>query len=137
MKVRIISENRNLSFVNETIDRGQSRILRPIQMFIFLSILEGIETCENWIKQKVESLICLPKASSRIWLEEKQCSKKIISMQKRSTTSFQVMKQKTFPKAALILLRLICLLVLEVAKSQKGFCLLKDFHGSFSKPLFQ
>ena len=37
IKVRIISENQNLSFVNETIHRGQSRILRPIFIFLWNS----------------------------------------------------------------------------------------------------
>ena len=39
VKVRIISENQNLSFVNETINRGQSRILRPIQFNFFTIFL--------------------------------------------------------------------------------------------------
>ena len=82
----------------------------------------------------MESLICLPKASSRIWLEEKQCSKKIISMQKRSKTSFLVMKQKTFSFWSFY--DWFTFWFLEVAKSQllRVFASWRIFMVAFQSP---
>ena len=109
-------------------------LIFSIAGFSLRSKQEGIETSENCIKQKVESLICLPKASSRIWLEEKQCSKKIISMQKRSKTSFLVMKQKTFSFWSFY--DWFTFWFLEVAKSQllRVFASWRIFMVAFQSP---